>query len=374
MPLPEAVIFFSDSTNLGGAELYLLELLKKFKKWGIKNYLITTHKGSLFNSFSEYTEDQIITPLPYPSKPASWTHYFKFKRTASSFIKKTSPRRLLLVGDLYPLWAALLLRENTSSPVYSIWQGQYVFDDDSCVQKWVRYGANRADKLMASSPICQHAKEFDLLQKPICQLNPRSNFERFNPASYNREELRKSLGFSNDEKLALCVGQVSQGKGQPWLARQFLKKQKLYNNWKLIIAGPISKEDQDFWDDIKSQDHDNRLYILGLRKDVPELLSLADLCLFPGTIHESFGLALVEAIIMKKPLLALASGSIPYMLGSEYPGLFSRSAPDNLINAWVNSSPESLLQLKDALPVDRVKEIISPNRWEEDLKNIISIS
>lgn len=368
---PKSIILFADSTLLGGAELSLIEILKQFSEWGINSYLVTTRKGELFDEFKKHTKQQLILPFPYPTKLASWVHYWPFKRKVSRFINAIPGSKVILVGDLYPLWAALQVRKQTNSPVYSIFQGEYVFEDDSCPRKWIRYGANLADKLLASEPICAHINPLKLINKTVECLNPKVDLSRFNRNLYNRDEIRRELGFSSTDRLAICVGQIGIPKGQPWLAEQFLKNPSLYDNWHLLIVGPMrNEEDQVFFENLKLNDKTNRLHLLGLRKDIPELYVASDLALFAGTINESFGLAVVEAAIMGLPIFALKSGSIPYNLGEDYSGLFSKDNKDRLIKAWSNLTSEDNDRLKSEIDIEKLRSRLSEETWRLNLRKV----
>lgn len=370
---PKSIILFTDSTSLGGAELSLIELLKEFGVWGIDTYLVTTKEGELFGEFKKYTKDQLVLAFPYPTKMGSWVYYFSFRRDVTRFINGILGEKVIVVGDLYPLWAALQIRRGTKAPVYSIFQGEYVFEDDSCARKWIRYGAEQADKLIASEPICSHINALGLIKKKVECLNPRVDLGRFDRRLYNREGIRDELGFLSTDRVAICVGQVGVAKGQPWLAEQFLVNPVLYNNWHLVIAGPMrNEEDQDFFRDLKFRDKLNRLHLLGLRKDIPELYAASDLALFGGTINESFGLAVVEAAVMEVPIFALKTGAISYNLGESYSGLFSKNKKELLIDAWSRFQAIGGGQLKNEIDVVKLRDRLSKEMWCSNLSRVIS--
>lgn len=368
---PQSIILFTDSTALGGAELSLIEVLKQLREWGVDCYLVTAGKGELFSEFQKYTKRQLIVDYPYPTKLASWVRYFSFKKKVSAFVNEVPGRKIILVGDVYPLWGALLVKGETGVRVYSIFQGEYVFEDDSCPRKWIRYGANRADRLIASEPICFHANALGVINKEVECLNPKVKLERFRKELYNRDAIRKELGFSSVDRLAICVGQVGKAKGQPWLAEAFMNNRQLYNNWHLLIVGPIrGEEERSYFNGLKAEDSENRLHLLGLRKDVPELYSAVDLAIFPGAFNESFGLAVVEAALMELPILALRSGSIPYNLGEGYHGLFDKEKKDLLIEAWRGLTDEKGELLKNQIDLGKLRDRLSQERWREDLRGV----
>ena len=370
--LPKSVILVTDSTDLGGAEFVLLELLKELNNLKINCYLITSREGSLYDEFKALTKNQLILPFPYPSKVASWVHYFSFKSKVGKFIKRIEEERVILVGDYYPLWASLLVKESTETPVYSIWQGEYVFEDDTCLNKWIKYGANRADKLIASYPLAAQMNKQVKLQHKILPLNPKSDIKPFSRALYNRDEIRGKLGFKEEDRVAICVGRVWGPKGQSWLSESFLKNEKLYHGWHLMIVGPIRDEEQTYWNELKEQDFSGKLHLPGSRRDIPELLAGADLAIFPGTLNESFGLAVIEAMLMDLPILALRSGAIPYNLGADYTGLFKKEEKEKLISCWEGLDDKGLDALRKELDKEAVAEALSEEQWRKDLIAILA--
>lgn len=234
------------------------------------------------------------------------------------------------MGDFYPLWAAPKLQPLT--PVISLWQGEYRFDSSECPEKWIRYGANRANLLLANEAICKHAQSTDLIKQPLLPLNPRISKTRFNPHTHDKEELRKK--FLWPKKTAVCVGRYGDGKGQPWLVDQFLSDPKLYKNWNLVIVGTISDADKPVLEkELSRRKGGYNVSIWGERHDIPEIYTAADVALFPGTVQESYGLAVLEAVTMHTPIIAMASGALPYLLGERI-DLIPMDNRDTLIKNW----------------------------------------
>ena len=346
MSLPDALILVHDSTHLGGAELHLLKILQACKNLGIRTYLISSNRGSLFEKFKSLTEAQHVHPFPYPRKPKSWLHLFKFLKTCNHFMQRIQAQKpCILVGDFYPLWAALKLSQ-WGGPVLSLWQGEYRFDSEECIEKWIRYGANHADLLLANDAICKHAHASKHLKRPLAPLNPTIDRERFSPEKYNKKELRKQLGWTH--KTAVCVGRYGEGKGQPWLVDQFLSHKNLHKEWQLVLVGPIKEEERSKLEkQLRHKDPENHIKIWGERHDIPEIYAAADVALFPGTVQESYGLAVLEAALMHTPIIAMASGALPFLLGEDF-GLIPLNQRNSFMSRWEagsysNTNPQNIL-------------------------------
>lgn len=371
---PENVILFTGGTSLGGAELFQLEILKELKAEGVKVYLVDACKGSLSSRYQEVTESQLFLSFPYPRKPISWIHYFAFKKKVSDFVCKIKGSKVLLVGDFYELWAVTKLNRSLRLPVYSLWQGEYEFDNYSCASKWLRYGALSADKLIASEPIVGHLKNGNVGLQCVEVLNPKIDNIRFNPERYSRSEIRRSLGLKDSDRVAICVGQIGEGKGQPWLVHEFLSRPELYERWKLIVAGPVHKKERDKWEDLIVRDYAKKVLYLGSRNDIPELYAASDLALFPGTANESYGMALLEACLMDLPVLAFKVGAIPFNVVGEYSGLISVGDKSKLLEQWAESVTETLHMLQAELVPTKERLKLRDGLWSTQIKNIFSLS
>lgn len=329
---PSLVLFFH-GTGLGGAELSALRLLEHVRARGWGTRLITCHRGELWDRFAAATDAQLLVPFPYPRKPATWLRLPRFTRAVKTFLQNDARRQVLLSGDFYTLWAALRF-QRAGRPVLSLWQGEYRFDDDSCARKWLHYGAARSDRLLASEPIATHANQTRLLPQAVQALNPFVDETRFQPGAHSRAELRRKFGWPENAHVALCVGRVGTGKGQQWLAEQFLAENAFPTKARLVIAGPGDDTELNPLR-VLADASNGRIEVLGPRSDIPELLAAADLAIQPGTLAESFGLAAIETALMEKPLLALRVGALPFTLGADYPGLLPVSERAQLIPRWL---------------------------------------
>ncbi len=360
-----ALLIVHDSTALGGAEQMLLAILKAARSWGIKTYLITRRKEALFAEFCALTDGHLVLPFPYPRKPKSWVHLLSFYCKTRSWVKRLPHPVCVLSGDFYSLWATLLLKAPDRT-VYSLWQGAL---NPHSARKWAWYGANRADGLIAASPVIESMQKSGGIHKPFIVLNPTLDTQRFDPAIYDPVAIRQTLGFQSQDLLALCTGRIGEGKGQLWLAEAFLKDERL-KHWKLLLAGPIN-EGHEFLNTLKALDTNNRLHLLGSRTDIPELLAIADLTIFPGNCPESFGLGVAEAALMNCPLLATAVGAIPYLL-LEHPGLLKVENRALLFDLWANNPLESF---KPSSAVRaHIKTLIDRTQWEATLKSLLGLT
>jgi glycosyltransferase involved in cell wall biosynthesis len=367
---PTIVLFFK-GTNLGGAELNVLRILTHLRQVGCRTLLVTSSKDEIFDRFVSATDDQLVTGFPYPSKPSSWVHIPRFFIEVRRFLNRNKGKHILLSGDFYTLWGALMFKSK-SRHVFSLWQGEYRFHDDSCVRKWLRYGAAQADRLLSSQPVAAHANGLGMLQKVVMTLNPCVNEQRFNPALYNRDQLRQNYGWDTASHIAVCIGRIGEEKGQRWLAQQFLSDLRFPKSARLIIVGPGSSACLEPLQKIELSS-EGRIQVWGSRSDIPELLAAADLAIQPGTFVESFGMSALEAALMRLPLLAFVGEALSFTLGCDYPGLVSLQKRHELMDRWLSLATQSNVTWACASR-DVLLSKFSEKIWSEQLLNAMSIS
>lgn len=161
--------------------------------------------------------------------------------------------------------------------------------------------------------------------------------DEFDPAridkNYSRE-LRHSLGIPEN---ALIIGNTSgftEVKGQRYLLNSANKLFRMYDNIYLLLAGKNDKNEK-VLECVEPEFHD-RIILPGLRGDIPLLLSIIDIFVFPSTI-EAFGYSLIEAMSMAKPVLASDIPSFREFITDETNGIFFRSADsESLSKALIN--------------------------------------
>ena len=89
---------------------------------------------------------------------------------------------------------------------------------------------------------------------------------------------------------------------------------------KLILVGDGPERNQLERQARKSKFNEH-IHFLGNLKSTKEVLNISDLFLLPSS-KESFGLAALEAMACKVPVVATNTGGIPEVVENEYSGFF----------------------------------------------------
>ncbi len=117
----------------------------------------------------------------------------------------------------------------------------------------------------------------------------------------------------------LCVATLNQGKGHAILFRAL--RSILDRDWRLTCAGSLDRDPptaQRLRDQLRSDALEERVTLAGEleQPDLDALYDRADLFVL-ATLHESYGMAVAEAIARGLPVVSTRTGAIPDLAGDE---------------------------------------------------------
>ena len=107
--------------------------------------------------------------------------------------------------------------------------------------------------------------------------------EKYDFNNESREKIRKSLGVENN-KVVCHVGRFSNQKNHRFLIDVFEKLAGIDENMKFILVGKGGKsgKEAEIKEKVKNLDLEDKVLFLGERNDVPQILSAADILVFPS--------------------------------------------------------------------------------------------
>lgn len=124
--------------------------------------------------------------------------------------------------------------------------------------------------------------------------------------------IRSSLGIQENEKVAIHIGNFSQEKNHDFLLNLFSEIREENSNIKLICVGTGILFDK-IKTKIKEKDLEGTVFLLGFRKDIPELLATSDCFVLPSKVEGVPGVIL-EAASQKIPSVAINVGGVSEVL------------------------------------------------------------
>jgi glycosyltransferase involved in cell wall biosynthesis len=143
---------------------------------------------------------------------------------------------------------------------------------------------------------------------------------RFDPAAGDRGEARKELSLGDGDVVIGAVGSLHEGKGVYDLLECVKRLSDRYPPLKLLFIGD-GPERQRLEERAAELSIRDRVIFTGVRRDVERMYAAMDIFVLASSSGEAFGLVLVEAMAMRKPVIGTTVGGIPEIIENEINGL-----------------------------------------------------
>lgn len=145
-------------------------------------------------------------------------------------------------------------------------------------------------------------------------------------ASGNAEQVRREFGCTDGEIVILAVGNLERNKNHRMLLEALVRLQHegLTVPWRVIIAGGRGGDQHShLLEYVRSQRLEDRVHIVTGRSDIADLHALADIFAMPS-LWEGLPMALLEAMVAGKAIVASATGGIPEAIVDGREGILVR--------------------------------------------------
>lgn len=135
---------------------------------------------------------------------------------------------------------------------------------------------------------------------------------KYSESEVDVESYKTSLGLQADDIIISNIGRITEQKGHIYLIKSIKVVKEKYPNIKVLIVGnkdldkPLYKKLKEI---VIKEDLEKNILFLGDRQDIPEILKISDIFVFPS-LYEGFSLVTLEVIASSTPIIATDVGSI----------------------------------------------------------------
>jgi glycosyltransferase involved in cell wall biosynthesis len=320
------ILYSCLSKSWGGMEMITLTSINQLLKRGINVELICSADSRI------HIEANNMGIMLHHIKAGSYFHPFKILRL-SLLIRENdySVVHTQASKDLWLIVPALFLA-NSKIPLFLTKHvGSFIEKKDFLHTLLYR----RVNKVFAiSSVICKNLSETTPVKSDRIVILPNgTDTNKFDPDNVDRMKIRNEYNISSDEIVIGMLGRFTPGKGHEeflWTAKELEKE---YKYLRFMIVGEASMGESEYMDKIKNLANKyelRNLIFTGYREDIPEVLSAMDIFAFPSH-SEAFGIALIEAMAMKKPSVCSdAEGVLDIAVDRETSYLFENKNAEDL--------------------------------------------
>ena len=303
----------------GGGEMMLLDLLEQGRGQGINWFVIFLESGTMVSQVQDLgIEAHVIESGQLRQVGKWWSTVQKIRQ----FIKDRSIEAIvgwMWKGHLYTGVAAQL------SKIPEVW---YQLENPQELT-FLKRLANRlpTKAVITLSKSGQVAQSQLTPNYPVKLVYPGAGLDRFKPERLESvETTRQKLGLPTDVPIIGIIGRLQRWKGMHVLVEAMPKVLEKYSNVQCLIVGGEHHFEPEYQDYVKQRINElnvnDNISMIGIQKNIPEWMQSMDIIIHASD-HEPFGIVVVEAMSMGKPIVASASGGPTEIITPGVDGLLS---------------------------------------------------
>ena len=314
------------SLSWGGLEIQALEVSKQLVSRGHRIWLACSQGSRLHREAT----GQHIETLPYPV--SGYVHpsiIWKLRR----FIAEQKPDIIhcQLSKDIATVVPAVKLSLKPTPVILSKRVGSFIGKKDL----FHRFTYANVSRVLAISSVIRRnvIETTPVSPDRVVVLFDAVDTELFSIERVDRKKIRAQFGYDETAVVVGFVGRFSPGKGHEELlaAAEMIRAKR--PAVRFLVIGEASFGEQHYERRIRATAHsmglDNAMTFGGFRKDIPEVMAAFDILAFPSHA-ESFGVVLIEAMAMERPVVSTNCDGVLDIVVDGKTGLYvhPRNAPE----------------------------------------------
>ena len=180
---------------------------------------------------------------------------------------------------------------------------------------------NYVDRVIAVSGAVKNAlEESGVAPEKIGIIYNAIVLDRFASAAAYREDARKEFGIAGNDIVIGTAGKLNFGKGVFDLVQALAALTQKNPAIRLLFVGE-GPDRPGLEQEARQRGVYDKVIFAGLRKDMERMYAAMDIFTLPSTCEEAFGMVLIEAMAMGKPVVATRVGGIPEIVEDGVNGL-----------------------------------------------------
>jgi glycosyltransferase involved in cell wall biosynthesis len=299
------VLYSCLSKSWGGMEMYTLISIKQLLKKNISAELLCIKDSRL------HIEANNIGIIIHPIKVSSYIHPISILKTF--LVLRENNYSLIHTQASKDLWILVpaLSISRIKIPLFLTKQVGSGIDKKDFLHKKLY---KRVNRLFAISNVIKNnlIKTCPVSPERVSILPNGVDINLFNPNIVDREKVRDEFNFKTDEIVLGMLARFTPGKGHEEFLQAARDLNDDYNNLRYLIVGESSRGEDSYAEYIKELAEKYNLKnvtFTGFRTDTADVLKAMDIFVFPSH-SEAFGIALIEAMAMKKPSVCTNSDGV----------------------------------------------------------------
>ncbi len=290
-----------DTAGPGGAETVFLNLVKGLERDNVNSTVAIPGKGWVY-------DELVINGFNPIFLSSSGSFSFRYLFQIIIIIKRYRINLIqshLIGSNVYCSLAGMLCRV----PVISTFHGFVDMDKGDKLFKMRFFIINQGSKKIVF--VSERLKEYFIKEYNILPDKAITIYNGIDLQAYQKGKeyiLRKELGLDSGHILIGSIGNIREAKGYDYLLKAAAIVIKKHPNSRFVIAGEGSGPLFNKLLELRTAlALDEKVYFLGFRNDVPDVLNSLYVFVLPST-SEGFSIVTLEAMACKIPIVVTKSG------------------------------------------------------------------
>lgn len=174
----------------------------------------------------------------------------------------------------------------------------------------------------------------------------------------SKKEARETLGLPENARILVVIGRFASAKNHITFISSLVPVRERFPDLKVLLVGNGEKE-AEIRGAIKKHHLEDTVLLLGLRRDIPTILSASDILVIPS-IWEGLPIVMLEAMAHGTPVIATRVGGIPDALTDRVSGLLTSPDAPSLAQSMI----EGLSDLPKMQEMARAARTIAARRYD----------
>ncbi len=346
------ILFYTDSPQIGGAELQIYLLAKFLNKEKFRVTLACSNFKQLDNWSKKFESEGIeIIRLNVKGK-----HDIKHLSELKKIIKEKEIDLLHVhVWNPASCRYAFLAATKTKTPIITTEHDPFKLSTIKNLFK--KYTLNKISKIITISEnnkklleelYPKHKNKIVMIHNGIDTTWWKSQLIRF--TAKDRKKIKEEVFFAKENTLIITsIAELHERKGQKYLIEAIPNLIEEYSNIKIVFIGE-GKERKNLEKLVKKLKIEKHVTFTGRQKDIPQLLKASDIFVLPSK-REAFGLVNLEAMLIPLAIIASNVGGIPEIVKNGETGILVQPKNSDALSKAIKkliASPELRKKMANA--------------------------
>ncbi|MCE7975803.1 MAG: glycosyltransferase family 1 protein [Nitrospira sp. NTP1] len=314
MPAKQTILFVHGVTEIGGAERELLLYVERLPGMGYRPVVVCPAQGALVSRLENAEVRVCEAPFPPWRKVSSVLYRTAAVRTLRTVIEREQPA-LIHVNDMW--WVPQTLRAASGLGLPIVAHVRQEIESP----KVSRYELAQADLVMAiSHQVRKSLVAGGVPSERVVTLYGGLDLSNL-PVCIEGKDLRRRLEISDDTLVLGTVANLFPRKGYEVMLRALsVIRSSCPKTEYLIVGTGDSTFERRLRRTVREQGLERVVHFLGFQEAVYPCLAAMDLYVHPA-LMEGFGIAVLEAMALHKPVVATRTGGVPEIVLEDQTGV-----------------------------------------------------